>query len=777
MSADLPATTRTPADAAPPKRIPGRAWVDLGVITLLSVIGIVGLETSFGSYNFLIASAAGLVVGLGVAIVTSLLRWNVLLSVAGGILAYFLVGSAAVLPEKALFVVLPSLESLIGLVLGAVYGWADILTLSTPVEAPYYIAVLPYFAAWIVALVEGLLILRLFARRAGGWSWSLLLIGPALLFLISILLGTDEAYLAAVRGVGFAVIALLWLAERRSSREEVRVVGGGAGAARRLGAVAALIVGAIVVGAGAGWALQPTRDDRFVLRETIVPPFDPTRFPSPLSSYRSYTKLLAETELFTVDGLEEGEQLRLAVMDSYDGILWTVAGTVADEEASGSFRLVGEQLPEAPEQVEGRPATVEITILDYADVWMPSAGHASRIRLLDEESRERADEFRYNAVTGTAAVTGGIERGYHYELETLLPATVDDAVLAEAGVAAVVLPPADNVPDIVAAKALELAGTEPTPIAQLRALELQLKNSGFLSHGLASDSIPSRSGHGADRMSELFERSQLVGDEEQYASVFALMARSLGYPARVVMGYAPEVEAGTTTVVGEDVTAWVEVPFDGYGWIPFFPTPDKSDVPQDQVPRPQNEPQPQVRQPPRMQDQDEDLLVPVQIDDSQEEPDPGFTIPAWVWMVGVSVLVVLALLLLPILIIALVKAARAARRRKGRGDESIAGAWEELVDRSRELGFAVPPALTRSLAARRLAEQGADTTTVALAERADGAVFAGGEVPAAAVTEYWSDVKRSTAESARRLSTGRRLLARYRIHTLGRRRAPRMRKG
>jgi 8-oxo-dGTP pyrophosphatase MutT (NUDIX family) len=87
----------------------------------------------------------------------------------------------------------------------------------------------------------------------------------------------------------------------------------------------------------------------------------------------------------------------------------------------------------------------------------------------------------------------------------------------------------------------------------------------------------------------------MIGDEEQYASAFALMARSLGYPARVVMGFAPEVPdgGGTVTVTGDDVTAWVEVAFDGVGWVPFAPTPDETDIPQDQVPKPQSEPQPQ----------------------------------------------------------------------------------------------------------------------------------------------------------------------------------------
>ena len=79
----------------------------------------------------------------------------------------------------------------------------------------------------------------------------------------------------------------------------------------------------------------------------------------------------------------------------------------------------------------------------------------------------------------------------------------------------------------------------------------------------------------------------MVGDSEQYASAMALMARSLGLPSRVVLGFLPKddegeisesrtEEQGTTTITkftGNDVTAWVEIKLDGYGWVAFYPTP------------------------------------------------------------------------------------------------------------------------------------------------------------------------------------------------------------
>lgn len=65
---------------------------------------------------------------------------------------------------------------------------------------------------------------------------------------------------------------------------------------------------------------------------------------------------------------------------------------------------------------------------------------------------------------------------------------------------------------------------------------------------------------------------------QQFASAMAVMLRSLQIPARVAMGYGPGnlVADNTWGVMTTDLHAWVEVPFVGYGWLPFEPTPGKS---------------------------------------------------------------------------------------------------------------------------------------------------------------------------------------------------------
>ncbi len=62
---------------------------------------------------------------------------------------------------------------------------------------------------------------------------------------------------------------------------------------------------------------------------------------------------------------------------------------------------------------------------------------------------------------------------------------------------------------------------------------------------------------------------------QQYASLMALMLRLIGIPARVALGFksGDAIGAATYTVRADDYHSWVEVPFEGQGWLPFDPTP------------------------------------------------------------------------------------------------------------------------------------------------------------------------------------------------------------
>lgn len=82
-----------------------------------------------------------------------------------------------------------------------------------------------------------------------------------------------------------------------------------------------------------------------------------------------------------------------------------------------------------------------------------------------------------------------------------------------------------------------------------------------------------RGGHGGSALMDFLADKR--GYCEQFAAAMAIMARTLGIPARVAVGYMPgqNVEGDTYTVSAHDAHAWPELYFAGHGWVRFEPTP------------------------------------------------------------------------------------------------------------------------------------------------------------------------------------------------------------
>jgi len=74
-----------------------------------------------------------------------------------------------------------------------------------------------------------------------------------------------------------------------------------------------------------------------------------------------------------------------------------------------------------------------------------------------------------------------------------------------------------------------------------------------------------------------FLTTDKVGYCEQFAASMALMARTLGIPARVGVGFLRPQPMGEDLYLyrGTDMHAWPELYFDGVGWLRFEPTPSR----------------------------------------------------------------------------------------------------------------------------------------------------------------------------------------------------------
>ena len=462
-----------------------------------------------------------------------------------------------------------------------------------------------------------------------------------------------------------------------------------------------------------------------------------------------------DTALLEVSGIPAGARIALATLDTYDGVVFGVAGGSGRRQSSGYFEPVGTEIPA---DNEGQPATVEVRILDdeLAEVWVPMVGELVSIEFGGDPERaaQLRDSFRYNRGTDGAAAAVGLAVGDSYRMAVVVPQTItgDERAAAIAGSQpspSTLVPESTGVPDRVRQLAGDFVGDAETALARAEALESSLVDGGGYSDGLAGDNaalLRYRSGHGAKRLADfLAEGQEYVGNDEQYATAFALMARGQGFASRVVVGFAPDPESPGSaldgTLRGDAVRAWPEIAFDtadGIVWVPFDPTP--TDDPQQlNVVRPETPlPAPQPLPPPpptrtSTQILPDDLADP----DREEEPDGGFVIPREVWIAMGALGSVLLVVGLPIAVIVALKVWRRRRRRRGPPDHQIAGGWREVVDRAVDLGVQPPTRPTRLEGASSIGSP----VAVALAERADAASFGPAEPQPGDADAYWADVE------------------------------------
>ncbi|WP_347110435.1 transglutaminaseTgpA domain-containing protein [Paenarthrobacter sp. S56] len=731
--------------------------IDCAALVALLFLGLLGFSLSFGGDpRYLIAGVGGILLGLAIAVLNSHLRLGLLITTAMAFGAYMLFGSALAVPDTAALGFLPSLDSLRTLLLGVVFSWKDMLTVGVPVGTANGMLIVPFLASLVTALAAGLL-----AWRLRSPYWPLL---PVLaLFVTGIAFSTSAGFLNVERGVSLAIISIVWATFRRDAlrQSSTRTVSANrpdhdAGTARRarfrrLGTAAAVIAAAVGITAVAS-PLVTASDDRRVLRNTIVPPFDPRDYITPLASFRNFVKDQKDSTLFSVKGLPKDARVRLAALDSFNGLNYTM-----DPNSSGNFSKVGDArslntLADSGSPVASTNYSLDITIEDYQGYFVPGGRHATGLSFQD--GSEAASGLYFNPGTDTAVTTKGLGKGDEYTVQVSDPGKLEHGQLTQYDFAKITLPEAQEVPPIVASQANELSADAPTAIDRVRQIEAHFQKSGAFSNGLVTEGqLPSLPGHSAARIRNLLSAKQMLGDDEQYAVAMSLMLRNLGIPSRVVMGFypdpkSPENGAGDIKITGKDVHAWVEVAFDRVGWVSFDPTPPKDNVPIPPDPENKSKPKPQVLQPPPPPQEPADLppdSSPDALDADEKKNNPWLFWGPLLAAIGVA-LIPLGILAIPLVLILLLKARRRkARFRDGHPAQRVGGGWSEVLSLATDMGASIDGKSTRRETASVIAEAFpvAGTTTTMLAHRADAAVFGAGQPSEDEVEEYWKIVDSS----------------------------------
>jgi hypothetical protein len=710
--------------------------VDAVGLLAMGVVALSALGPAFGGTRHLLVGTAGLLIGLLVAWIAAVRRLPVIALVVVGAVLYLVLGGPIAVPDLTTAVVVPSAASLQALAEGLYRGVPNILTTIVPLGDSSQLLVVP----WGLGLACGMVAMSV-ARRCRRW-YPLAVLAPLTVLVVALVLGTASPAWRA-QGAVFAVFALLWAALRQQFARAGEV--GSVGARRLPAALAMLGIAALVGTLLSTTALVAGGRGRTVVRNTTTPPIDLRSEPSPLSGFRDFRSgEAAEQTMFTLDGVEAGDRIRLATLDSYDGVVWHVSEGVG-EDSSGFFRRVGSALPASD---GGQPRSVSIEIGDYDDIWLPTVGEATKVSFAGGSRAALERDLRYNLATDTAVVSSGLRAGDRYRLDVVV---ADPDPPAEGRPAAAAASQEIVVVDAVAREAgalAQAAGAPPAGTLERLQRVAQLLDGttpgtdgrrGYRSDG---DDPPSLAGHSAQRMTTMVAPDRdIIGNEEQFASLMALIAASEGFPARVVMGFQvdPQSDGSATVVTGADVTAWTEVAVEGVGWVVLDAMPEGPEKPEvdQEVTVPRQRP-----------------LVPPPTTTSTTLPERsagaggtecppncppgGGGLPAWVATVARLVLPP-ALLIggFTALMAGLKRARRNRRRSGGEPSERVAAGWVEVCDLARDLGDVVPGSATRRETAVLLGRPGVPD----LARRADSLVFGPTSVDDSVSAAYWDEVE------------------------------------
>jgi transglutaminase-like putative cysteine protease len=317
-------------------------------------------------------------------------------------------------------------------------------------------------------------------------------------------------------------------------------------------ALAAIIAGSILAGALPGYGEAPWYQVRGIGGTTLTT--------NPIVDIRS--RLVAQDSGPVLQVVTDRPvYLRTTSLDVYSAAEeWTNAG-IRGAPVRDSFPL---EVPLGP--VERVRLEVEVRNLPEA-VLVPAPYQALAA------AGPLADVFQYDQGNSTITLDAGVtlETDDRYGLVAAIPAPTADQLEA-AGVvrdhpAYTRLP--DNVPQEVRDLARQIVEDADATSAFEQALALQNELRSW------EYSIEPPQGHGGQAMSAFI--TNRVGYCEQYAGTMAVMLRSLGLPARVAVGYTPgqlvDPDNNTYVISNANAHAWVEVLFDGLGWIAFEPTP------------------------------------------------------------------------------------------------------------------------------------------------------------------------------------------------------------
>lgn len=692
-------------------------FVEFAAVGALALAASLGFQRVFAGSGLIMPLVGAVAIPLLITIVGMYRRSSITTTMLWSCLAFFVYTTYAALGETAPNVV-PTLTTVRELSRGLTSGWAELLTISLPAPRLAHLTVVPIALAWaasalsaefahrsrstaapvIPAVVVYLSSLAFAASQPPGTLWLPIAIAASLLVVL------------LVHANRWAVLEPAGLRAKVPEDDEhdipvrTRTVSVDTSANRWI--VLGLPVVAFAVAAATLIAPRlPTRDGSFdprSLRDQNVRlgeagnPLEALKAELGIDPDNPPVRFSVQTD--DVDDARTISHLRLAVLDRFDGAGWSSAN---------SFSRAGSELPAGPDlDVATRTVTQQVLVNSLGPgPWLPAADRPVRIT-----SAKAGLEIGVDAESGVIIATTGELSGLDYQVTSEVPQPTEDELeqLArrrpERDVSALIDVP--NMPTELREIALRFTEDAATPYQRLLALQRAL-----LDDYAYNEQVPSGSSYG--RLTQFLTQDG-GGYAEQFASAYATLARSLGFPTRLVYGYlTAEVDPDSgelrtmTDITSRQAHVWPEVLLGGSVWVPFEPTPKRLAAPLPDTAAPVTNPA-----------GGGGVVAPPASGTTGTGDGTAFqgSQPAEPFLLSTPVLALLTLLVaILMLLVALILMKRIRRQRRRRGDSTtgqVLGAWAEVTDRLLEVGVVVDRAMTAkevvAVSAERVPQTAAD---------------------------------------------------------------------
>jgi transglutaminase-like putative cysteine protease len=654
---------------------------------------------------------------------------------AFGIIAAFVVWVVAsqtfFAPGTAILGIVPTPETIGTLMTGFLDAGTQIQVQTIPADPVGSLVQLIAMACGLVAILADAAIVARFPAFVGVLALGLFIVPSAV----------QARDVDVVRFVATTAsyLLLLWLAARTDGRPSRQ------GAATRAGrspltALAlgsAVVVCALVIPAiTPGLSSQAFADSRSAGRVPSIygAGIDPVIQLG--QDLRRTTPILSLSYVTTAD-----EPLYLKMVDLIDFSTGTWQPAVS---AGGAV----EQLPSPvglADAVERSTVTTDMSIEGLRSEWLPLPSPATA---LDDAGRG----WRADADTGVVTLpeSRNDSRGDDYTVDSLVVTPTAEQLAAAGttvpdGLNPLLELPAD-LPDIVSDVATEVTAGATSNYDRAVALQSYF-TSGEFDYSTETPVEGSFDGSNAQALAAFLEVKS--GYCVHFAASMATMARVLGIPSRIAIGYFPSA-AATRYIDGEpqyevltdQLHSWPELYFEGIGWLPFEPTPSLGiSVPEYTLPAYAEQDAASEAAAPQATDVTPTSQARDDVDPAAEastgETRSLAQLQGWLTALVVA---------LGVGILGLVPAAvRHGRRRRSlasidSSDRPATQAWNELVNFARDYGIEVSRGDTPALFAGRL-------QTLRRIPRADVDL-----VRRAVEREQFSDLRGSRASASERAS-------------------------